>query len=117
MELKDLQAGDKVFYSNQLNNGSILTVTRTTKTMIVCDKRRFNRQTGYTKDGGQFDFAKIQILTDELSEQVYHRRLVSKIEGADLSVLRYSALKQIYKIITKHTDAGDVSCQTWIDRR
>lgn len=102
MELKDLKVGDEVFSSGGLgyDYGTILKITKITNTMIICDRKKFRKDSGsLIGNTNHYHFPRIEILTDKLRKQVYRKRIITVIGQFNFDKLDYDKLKEIYKII------------------
>ena len=77
--LENLKAGDKVFYERGISEIAILTIKRTTKTMIITKgDRRFKKKSGRAVGADVWNWSKILPLTKEKAESVAIVRLREK---------------------------------------
>lgn len=63
-DLTNTKVGDKLIISHGFNSAEIITVTRTTKTQVICGMRRFTRS-GNLVGAGKWDCAHAHPTTPE----------------------------------------------------
>lgn len=109
----NVKVGDKVFF-NPDNFGSyplIIVVTKITDTMIICNKYRFEKDTGnLVRNKDSFHFPHIEILTKELLEQYNKNIILIRIQKIDFTTLTYAQLKEVEVLVKKFK--GDINVQS-----
>lgn len=108
-ELKDLQVGDTILVSCAWNR-RLSKVQRVTKTLIVVDNIRFNRQSGWQLGQGRWNTSKLYVPTEKeiakIKEEEIHKKLVYAIQDCDFRKLSTDKLKQVYNIIKCKDNEG-----------
>ena len=101
-ELKDLQVGDTILVSCAWNR-RLSKVQRVTKTQIVVDNIRFNRQSGWQLGQCRWNRFKLYVPTEkeiaEIKEEEIHKKLIYSIRSTDFKKLSTDKLKQVCNII------------------
>lgn len=100
--LEDICPGDSVYYTDRFQR-KVLTVTRVTPTMIVCNTLKFRRNTGVAIPLESFNLSKIQVLTKELEEahktNMRKRNLKATIISTNWESLSVDTLEQVLSCI------------------
>ena len=112
--LKELKAGDEVVIDTRYG-GRLVKVTKVTKTQIVIDTWRFNRDNGRLRgQHGGFDFWSLRKATPVLRELIERRQLVSGIvaaSGQELMRIDLTLLREFREAIlfekTRHEESND----------
>lgn len=78
-DLGDIKEGDKVVYINALAPERVLEVTKVTKTLIICGRTRFNKQTGRITGAAIWNTAYIHYPEDGEIEAIRQQQIVQSI--------------------------------------
>ena len=104
MELKDLQAGDKVIIRNRWND-RIGTIERVTKTQIIVNGCKFRREDGSQINGDRWTPYRIAALTEEELRRIQKQNKKEKMKRYILNFafdnLSYEEIEQVYNILKK----------------
>lgn len=100
--LEDVQVGDKVLWVGHYNK-RILTVTRLTKTTIVCEHEKFRKSNGCSVPSGVWNRSYIEVLTEEKRAQMQLEqkkyKLIQKCQQAPYHKFSIDILEAISNLI------------------
>ena len=106
-KLSQLRAGDMVYYTNSYQT-KIITVTRVTKTLIICSNLKFQRSTGSEVPVEPYNLARIMVLTDELRDRylnnIRKKELIAEIVTTSWQSLSVDTLERILEEISSCTE-------------
>lgn len=101
-EIKDLQVGDSVLVTG-MSYRRIAKIDKVTKTQIVVDNARFNKNSGWQCGSNIWNRRKIYIPTEkqiaEIKEENFRKKLIYIISSFDFKRLSTDELKQVYNIV------------------
>lgn len=100
--LYELKPGDPVYYKSRFS-AEIMTVTRTTKSTIICANLKFRKIDGRQVRYEPIFPAYIKILTDEMNQELLRRsereHRINIIENVKLDSLTDNTLEKVYNLI------------------
>jgi len=102
--LKNLKVNDKVGLNHHYHGLSIEMIIKITKTMIITDKKRYNKNTGYEIGTGYYltHLHKIDnLFIQKYNRQNYTRGIKNLIGKNYLELLTEEELKEIYQKLKK----------------
>ena len=101
-ELKDLVEGDEVLVTGMFHR-RIAKIDKVTKTQIVVDNARFNKNSGWQCGSNIWNRRKIYVPTEkeisDIKEENLLNTLVYAISSFDFKRLSTDELKQVYNIV------------------
>lgn len=101
-ELKDLVEGDEVLVTGMFHR-RIAKIDKVTKTQIVVDNARFNKNSGWQCGSNIWNRRKIYVPTEkeisDIKEENLRNTLVYAISSFDFKRLSTDELKQVYNIV------------------
>lgn len=101
-EIKDLQVGDSVLVTG-MSYRRIAKIDKVTKTQIVVDDARFNKNSGCQCGSNIWNCRKIYVPTEkqiaEIKEENFRKKLVYAISSFNFERLSTDELKQVYNIV------------------
>lgn len=102
--LEDVQVGDQVLWVGHYNK-RILTVTRLTKTAIVCEHEKFRKSDGNSVPLDVWNRAYIEVLTEDKRVQMQleqkQYKLIQKCQQAPYHKFSIDILEAISNLIDK----------------
>lgn len=102
--LENVQVGDHVLWVGHYNK-RILTVTRLTKTTIVCGYEKFRKSDGHTVPLDARNMSYIEVLTEEKRAQIHlgqkQNKLIQKCKQAPYHTFSIDILEEISNLIDK----------------
>lgn len=102
--LENVQVGDQVLWVGHYNK-RILTVTRLTKTTIVCEHEKFRKDNGYSVPSDAWNRSYIEVLTEEKRAQIQleqkQYKLIKKCQQAPYCKFSIDILEAISNLIDK----------------
>lgn len=96
--LDNLKVGDLVIVS-YTHDMIFCKVQRITKTMIITERGRYNRQSGWQVGGGSWTTANLVEPTEERIAEIKHKSLHRKLSNFNFKDLPLESLQEIKKII------------------
>lgn len=101
-EIKDLQVGDSVLVTG-MSYRRIAKIDKATKTQIVVDNARFNKNSGWQCGSNIWNRRKIYVPTEkeisDVKEENFRKKLIYAISSFDFKRLSTDELKQVYNIV------------------
>jgi hypothetical protein len=98
-----LQQGDKVIITYNSAEKEIRRVERTTKTLIIAGRQRFNKDTLRVPGQGYYSSPKLKQYTEqagaEITAQLAWKEILEKVAHVDFSAFTTSELEQINELI------------------
>ena len=113
--LHDVKVGDQVLWTGAYNQ-AILTVTRLTKTTIICGLEKFRKENGCAIPSDTWSVSFIEVLTPEkrlqLETQKKHFQLAQKCSKAPYHLFSIDILESISNLIDQENQNIKKSCLT-----
>ena len=113
--LYDVKVGDQVLWIGH-HNKRILTITRLTKTTIVCGYEKFRKSDGRCVPSDPWSMSFIEVLTPEkrlqLETQKKHFQLAQKCSKAPYHLFSIDILESISNLIDQENQNIKKSCLT-----
>lgn len=101
-ELKDLQVGDVVLVTG-MSYRRIAKIDKITKTQIIVDNARFNKDSGWKCGSDRWNVRKISVPTEkeisDVKEECFRKKILYTISSFDFRRLSTDELKQVYNIV------------------
>lgn len=101
-ELKDLIAGDDVLVTGMFCR-RIVKVDKVTKTQIIVDNAKFNKDSGWQCGSDRWNVRKISVPTEkvisDVKEENLRKNLIYAISSYDFKRLSTDELKQVYNFV------------------
>lgn len=98
--LENVKVGDTLFVSNGTVE-YLEQVTRLTKTLVITKMHRFNRGSGKLCGSEYWNVLYARIATDEDIAMIRRKKMISKCNNIDFSLLTSAQLEYILEIVNK----------------
>ena len=105
-KFEKLKVGDSVFYESDspIEKSCILKITKITKTLIICENKKFKKIDGLKTPGKYFSYPKIKILTREMKVNIKKNQLCKRLRSYNFKL---KTLIEIDKILKKEEFGGE----------